>query len=44
MGKNNNNTRQLTKEADVSSTVIQKFRLGKQDDIKLSNFLNISHA
>ena len=25
-------------------TVIQKMRSGKQEDVKLTNFLNISHA
>ena len=44
MDKNNKTVRKLAKEADVSSTVIQNIRSGKHEDIKLSNFLNISHA
>lgn len=36
--------RKLACEVDLSPTVIQKLRSGKQDDVKLSNFLNIAHA
>ena len=36
--------RKLATEADLSPTVIQKLRSGKQDDVKLSNFISISHA
>jgi DNA-binding Xre family transcriptional regulator len=36
--------RALAKEASLSPTVIQKLRSGNQEDIKLSNFINISHA
>lgn len=36
--------RTLAKEVELSPTAIQKIRSGKQDDIKLSNFINIVHA
>jgi DNA-binding Xre family transcriptional regulator len=36
--------RALAKEASLSPTAIQKLRSGNQEDIKLSNFINISHA
>ena len=36
--------RQLAKETHLSPTVIQKLRSEKQCDIKMSNFINISHA
>ena len=34
----------LAKESGLSPTVIQKMRSGRQEDVKLSNFINISHA
>ena len=36
--------RRLATETDLSPTVIQNIRSGIQEDIKLSNFINISHA
>ncbi len=36
--------RELAKEVDVSPTIIQNIRSGKQHDIKISNFVNIVHA
>ncbi|MCW5590114.1 MAG: hypothetical protein KIT27_10710 [Legionellales bacterium] len=36
--------RSLAKEVGLSPTVIQNLRSGKQEDIKLSNFINISRA
>jgi len=36
--------RKLAKEAGLSPTIIQNIRSGAQEDMKLSNFINISHA
>jgi transcriptional regulator with XRE-family HTH domain len=36
--------RELAKEAGLSPTVIQKIRSGKQEDLKISNFVSIAHA
>lgn len=36
--------RALAKEAGLSPTIIQKIRSGKQDDLKISNFVSIAHA
>lgn len=36
--------RKLAEEVGLSSTVIQKIRSGKQDDIKISNFVKIMRA
>lgn len=36
--------RALAKETDLSPTVIQKLRSGDQKDVRLNNFLKISHA
>lgn len=36
--------RKLAKESGLSPTAIQNIRSGLQDDMKLSNFLTISHA
>jgi len=44
MEKDKKSVRQLADEVGLSPTVIQKLRSGKQDDIKLSNFIGISHA
>lgn len=44
MENDSKSVRNLAKEVGLSPTVIQKIRSGKQDDVKLSNFLNISHA
>jgi DNA-binding Xre family transcriptional regulator len=44
MEKDTKSVRELAQEVGLSPSVMQKIRSGKQDDIKLSNFLNISHA
>lgn len=36
--------RKLADEVGLSTTVIQNIRSGKQENIKLDNFINISHA
>ena len=36
--------RKLANEVGLSPNLIQKIRSGAQTDIKLSNFINISHA
>ena len=36
--------RELAKEADISPSVIQDLRSGKQHDIKVSNLVKIAHA
>lgn len=36
--------RKLAKEADISKSVIQNLRSGKQHDIKVSNLIKIAHA
>jgi len=36
--------RKLAEDVGLSPTVIQNLRSGKQEDIKLSNFINISQA
>jgi hypothetical protein len=44
MDKDEKSVRGLAKEIGLSPTIVQKIRSGKQVDIKLSNFVNISHA
>jgi hypothetical protein len=44
MEQDTKSVRALAQEVGLSPTVIQKIRSGKQIDIKLSNFVNISHA
>jgi len=44
MQSDKKSVRELAKEAGVSPSVIQGLRSGKQSDVKLTNFLNISHA
>ena len=44
MENDNKSVRKLADEVGLSPTVIQKIRSGKQDDVKLSNFINISHV
>ena len=44
MENDNKSVRKLAKEVDLSPTTIQKIRSGKQQHIKLSNFIHISHA
>lgn len=36
--------RKLAEESGLSPTVIQNIRSGVQEDIRLTNFINISHA
>ena len=44
MESGHKSVRKLAKESGLSPTVIQKMRSGQQEDVKLSNFINISHA
>jgi len=44
MEKDKKSVRQLASEAGLSPTIIQKLRSGKQEDVKLSNFIGISLA
>ena len=44
METDSKSVRKLAKEVGLSPTVIQNIRSGLQEDIKLSNFINISHA
>ena len=44
MENDGKSVRNLADEVGLSPTVIQKIRSGKQEDVKLSNFINISHA
>jgi hypothetical protein len=44
MSEAHKSVRKLATETDLSPTVIQNIRSGIQEDIKLSNFINISHA
>ncbi len=44
MAEDNKSVRALADELGVSKTVIQNIRSGEQTDMKLSNFLKITHA
>lgn len=44
MENDEKSVRSLAKEVDISPTVIQRIRSGDQEDIKISNFVNIAHA
>jgi hypothetical protein len=44
MKKAHKTVRTLAKESGLSPTVIQSMRSGQQEDVKLGNFINISHA
>lgn len=44
MENDGKSVRKLAEEVGLSPTVIQKMRSGKQDDVRLKNFINISHA
>ncbi len=44
MDNDKKSVRELAKEAHLSSTVIQKVRSRKQNDMKMRNFINISRA
>lgn len=44
MGEDDFSVRELAEEVGLSPTVIQKIRSGKQDDLKISNFVSIVNA
>ena len=44
MEEDQKSVRQLAKEAGISPSVIQIIRTGKQEDIKLTNFMYITEA
>jgi transcriptional regulator with XRE-family HTH domain len=44
MDDDNVSIRKLAKEAEISPSVIQDLRSGKQHDIKVSNLIKIAHA
>jgi len=44
MAEDNKSVRALAGELGVSKTVIQNIRSGEQTDMKLSNFLKMTHA
>ena len=44
MEKDEISVRELAKEVGLSPTIIQKIRSGKQEDLKISNFVSIVHA
>ncbi len=44
MENDQKSVRQLAKEANISPSVIQDIRSGKQKDIKISNFLQVIKA
>ena len=44
MAEDSKSVRALAKELGVSKTVIQNLRSGEQSDMKLSNFVKLTHA
>lgn len=44
MTNNHKSVRTLAKECGVSAAVINRIRTGKQDDLKLTNFMSITEA
>lgn len=44
MAEDSKSVRELAGELDVSKTVIQNLRSGTQTDMKLSNFMKLTHA
>lgn len=44
MESNDKSVRRLAQEVGISPSIIQNLRSGIQEDLKLSNFLNISNA
>jgi DNA-binding Xre family transcriptional regulator len=44
MAEDNKSVRALAAELGISKTVIQNIRSGEQTDMKLSNFLKMTHA
>lgn len=41
MTNNDQSVRSLAKECGISASIINKIRTGKQEDLKLSNFINL---
>lgn len=44
MAEDNKSVRALAEELSISKTVIQNLRSGEQTDMKLNNFLKMTHA
>ena len=44
MENDSKSVRELAKEVGLSPTVIQNLKSGKQEDMKIRNFVNIAHA
>src|SRR5438132_7745218 len=44
MAQDSKSVRELAEELGVSKTVIQNLRSGEQSDMKLSNFVKLTHA
>ncbi len=44
MAEDTKSVRELAEELGISKTVIQNLRSGEQVDMKLSNFVRLSHA
>ncbi len=44
MENDGKSVRELAKEVGLSPTVIQKIKSGKQEDMKVRNFVSIAHA
>ena len=44
MDEDEKSVRNLATEVGLSPTIIQNIRSGKQDDLKISNFVSIAHA
>jgi DNA-binding Xre family transcriptional regulator len=44
MEKSHKTVRKLANESGLSTTAIQNMRSGLQEEVKLGNFINISHA
>lgn len=44
MASNHKSVRSLAKECGISPGAINKLRTGKQDDVMLTNFINITEA
>ena len=44
MAQDDKSVRELARDLGVSKTVIQNLRSGEQNDMKLSNFVKLTHA
>ena len=44
MDEDDISVRGIAKEIGLSPTIIHKIRTGKQEDLKISNFVSIAHA